>query len=792
MDILGKNGRSVAQYIQSTCERLKSLVYYSSIAGDDTMEATEERRGEIVESLSMSKAMLWFVFALLLVLSLRASATRYIELPLLVNVCASHDRELYDSREEYIKQIKESMDYIRKDANTRLLKTTGEELGMDVQLRLGPIRVEDMEAGPDTVTQGSDETAKLIAKGKKELASKLQNKGIKVYIVNTLLKTDGTSLAGIGEAGITVTTRGKNGEEQTMRHGRVVVLDEATVESRYLLNKGDPRDPDYDPFQPPEVYGKSQFLLHEIGHNAGLVPRHGQNDPQETGLMTSPPSRNINREQWDMLKDLSKRFGNEAPNKQEKTSFVPPAKKTNYCILPEPQWISVPPVDLLTLTLDDTNWLMGQITFMDLLPRDIVFNYEISIAFNTDNNIYTCGLFEEYGQGFDFLVTLYLQNDPTVDTDFTVDGTIMYLNNYQYVTGPLAATHYSEIGSVGMDACIPLASAVSFSHDISAFPISLGNMPVKAKLMKNGTSAGFVTANLKSVSNPSLPLLPKVVEGVGLTTITGQGFTANSSLSLYLTHEDSFAIAPVVTAITDSTGGFSLPLNMEGMILGDYIVTAIDENGNIANGVITVGEMNAQGIFIDDFNIALPALTVSGQNSELPVSKGTTVEDSMLGGEFDVVISLQEVSLPSDGATVEIIDGRFHLRQNATSISQAILVWDGPDHSPFEVQASNGLGGGVDIRGQDAFVLDIVRNDVPLNAAIVLFSSVEDSSELNLSIPAVSEAIPVMYPLSDFSVNGNGVDLANVTAILVFIGPGDGVTGPAHLEIDAIRTLSTQ
>ena len=774
------------------------------------MEAMKKKRDEMAIPQAMSKAMLWFVFALLLVLSLRASANNYIDLPLLVNVCADSNHAehegIYESRKQYIDRIKETVELTCKDVNLRILKGAADRLGKDVRLRLGPVTVQDMVADPNfpnEVSQGSVELRRLYAAGTTELAKKLNNKGIKVNIVNVVRRRTGEPILGLGQIGPSEKIKNRQGEEKTVRHGRAVTIDDDEI-MKVVYKEG------LYPTPGEHFSRNGHILLHEIGHNSGMVPDHNQNNPLETGFMTSPPSRSVSDEQWQMLEELFKRFGNKVTNKDQRTSFVPPTRKTHYCIIPEPYWITVPPVESLTLTIHDTDWLMGQIAFVDLLPMNSAFNYEFSIAINTDNNINTCGWFEEYGQGFEFLATLYLQNNPAVGTSpsnvhnsgdvsgatsdtLTVSGTLTYLNGYQHVTVPLEATHYSEAGSVGSDAnYVSLTSVVTFSHDISAFPISSDNIPVKAKLVKNGSSAGFVTTNIESSSNPSLPSLPVTMESFALITITGQGFASNSGLSLYLAHVNSFATAPAVTGITDSAGDFRLFLNVEGPALGDYIVTAIDDNGNIATGVITVGDVHSEDILIDDFNTDLAPFTVTGQDGTFPVRNGTTVEDSMLGGEFDIVISLHEVSLPSDGATVEIVDGHFCLRQDATSISQAILVWDGPDHSPFEVNASNGLGGGVDMMSKDAVVLDILRNDVPLDAAIVLFSSVDDSSELSLNIPAVTEPIAVAYPFTDFSVNGNGVDPTSVTTVLVFIGPGRGVTGPAHLEIDAIRIVPAE
>ena len=221
----------------------------------------------------------------------------------------------------------------------------------------------------------------------------------------------------------------------------------------------------------------------------------------------------------------------------------------------------------------------------------------------------------------------------------------------------------------------------------------------------------------------------------------------------------------------------------KGDVDGDSIISDNDYNYlyQIIHGV--------EPFIIDSFNTDLPPFTVTDQDGTLPISNGTTIEDSMQGGEFDVVVKLSNVISAFDGATVEINDSHFCFTQDSTSTSEVICSWDGVDHSPFEIRASNGLGGGINMADQNDITLDVIRNDSPLNVAVLLFSSVEDSSELNLNIPVITKPTTIKYPFEDFSANGNGVDLSKVTAVVLYIGPG-GVTGPQHLEIDRISATS--
>jgi len=221
---------------------------------------------------------------------------------------------------------------------------------------------------------------------------------------------------------------------------------------------------------------------------------------------------------------------------------------------------------------------------------------------------------------------------------------------------------------------------------------------------------------------------------------------------------------------------------IKGDVDGDNVISENDYN-NLHKTVFGV-----EPFVIDTFDTSLPPFTVADQDGTFPQSEGTSVTDSMLGGVFDVVVTLKDAGTPFDSATVEIVDGHLCFRQDPTSTGEAICHWDGVQ-SPFEVTASEGLGGGVDISDKNGIALDVLRNDEPLEVAVVVLSSVDDSSELNLNIPVITEPTTVTYNFDDFSKNGNGMNPEKVTAVVLYIGPG-GVTGPAHLEIDRIIATS--
>ena len=553
----------------------------------------------------------WILWAIAILVPVTAGAHKYISLPVLVNICGSHDHavtdDAFESREEYVEAIKTQIEMARKDINLRLLDEPPEGVEEGVALRLGPITWRDLESCPDEVTQGTAELRRLFADGRKELASRLASKGVKVNVVNVVRETpkagetEGRAIAAVGETGAEETVKTPAGGTEKVHHGRNVAIDDHTLTYGPELLDEDATEP--------ELCGRNgEILLHEIGHNSGLVLQHGQEDANETGFMTTPPTRAISKDQWEKLRRFWQRFGESSAN-EEQHSYVPRTDDTHFAHVTQPGWAATPSVESFSVAIDPTGWLRGQVELTGLLPSAGLFGYEVGLAVDSDNNAATCGQFGEFGPGFDFLATVSIYSGamgsapadasgrrraPAADGaaatngSAVVFGTLTYLSGFQHVSVPLGAVALSEIGSIGAGAQYePHAHTVTFAHDISGFPISPGVVPAKARLVYNGFSAGFVMAALQPVRDPDLPSLPVTVPAFGPVSVTGTGFAENSSVSVFLSHVRSFASEPVATTSTDGAGGFGLLVDVDGSRAGDYLVAAIDEEGNLATGVVT-------------------------------------------------------------------------------------------------------------------------------------------------------------------------------------------------------------
>ena len=554
---------------------------------------------------------LWVAVAAAAVVPATAGAHKYITLPVLVNICGSHDHEVheggFESREAYVDAIKTQIAMACKDINLRLLDQPPEGADQDVVLQLGTITWRDLDACPDDVTQDSEALRQLFADGRKELKDRLSDKGVKVNVVNIVREapeegeTEGRPIAAVGETGPSESVKTPAGGTENVRHGRVVAIDDHTLTfGLEIVEEGSTET---------ELCGTNgEILLHEIGHNSGLVLEHGTGDTNETGFMTTPPTRALNAAQWQMLRRFWERFGEMSANDAQH-SFVPRTDDTHHAHVAQPPWATQPPVASLELAIGPTGWLRGRVELAALLPHDGFFTYDVGIVVDADDDIATCGEFFEFGEGYDFLVALAVENYPEAGapgsgsgrgvvadrgggasmSGFTlVSGSLSYLSGFQYVSVPIGAVYFSEVGSIGAGSeHAPHASAITFAHDISAFPISPGTVPAKAKLLKSGVSAGFVTVAIQPVLDPTLPSLPATVPAFGPFLVTGEGFAGGSAVSVHIAHLRSFASDPVATGSTDGAGSFSLLVDVVGPRAGDFLVSAVDAEGNLAAGVVT-------------------------------------------------------------------------------------------------------------------------------------------------------------------------------------------------------------
>jgi RHS repeat-associated protein len=197
---------------------------------------------------------------------------------------------------------------------------------------------------------------------------------------------------------------------------------------------------------------------------------------------------------------------------------------------------------------------------------------------------------------------------------------------------------------------------------------------------------------------------------------------------------------------------------------------------------------------VDDFSYPIPRIEALDQDSTFPVTIGTTVEGSMLGGEFDALLALDGVDNSGDGAYFTVEQGRAIFSLDTTSTGRVMLSWDGVDGDAARVVASTGLGGGVDLTQDgtvDGIEIEIVRNDLPLKIAMLIYAGVENSSELTLNIPVTDSPATFQFPFSDMVSQGESADLTKVTTLIVLVGAMGSAVGPVHIEIDSIRMISS-
>ncbi len=210
--------------------------------------------------------------------------------------------------------------------------------------------------------------------------------------------------------------------------------------------------------------------------------------------------------------------------------------------------------------------------------------------------------------------------------------------------------------------------------------------------------------------------------------------------------------------------------------------------GRMYTFALDLPDNGADPLIIDDFLNPIPRIEVMNQDGIFPVRTGTTVEGSMLGGEFDALLVLDAVDNPADGSYFTVEQGQAIFSQDATSTGMVLLIWDGVDGDAVRVVASTGLDGGVDLTQDgtvDGIEIEVARNDKPLKAALIVFTGVEKTSELALDIPVTDSPVTFRYPFADLTSPGESADLTRVTTVIVMVGAQGSAVGPVHIEIEA-------
>ncbi|MGB6042523.1 MAG: hypothetical protein WBF93_05130 [Pirellulales bacterium] len=197
--------------------------------------------------------------------------------------------------------------------------------------------------------------------------------------------------------------------------------------------------------------------------------------------------------------------------------------------------------------------------------------------------------------------------------------------------------------------------------------------------------------------------------------------------------------------------------------------------------------VQAFGVTVDTFD-GSPVRLQTGVGSPLEVSS-FVVDDSILGMERDLVLR----QFTAEGHA-QLLVGDFgggtlmDLSLSSMTSAQAIITWDGLD-GDLSLDP-NGLGG-VDLTAdgsEDALTLSVLFSDLPVGAAITVFSGPNDASILEVSLePNVDDSQNEVYGIafSAFEIlSGNGADFTNVGAIQLAIG---GTQTAFDLQFDLLE-----
>lgn len=174
---------------------------------------------------------------------------------------------------------------------------------------------------------------------------------------------------------------------------------------------------------------------------------------------------------------------------------------------------------------------------------------------------------------------------------------------------------------------------------------------------------------------------------------------------------------------------------------------------------------------------------------------GTTASSSasgaeILGGERDIQVNLTSGVIAGNQMSAVVSSGFYSYSQDATIAGTGVVQWDGTDGSP--TLNPTGLGG-IDLTAggtQDAFVLSVQFDDLPVNLVLQVSTDAGNASTFTLAAPGlIFSPTDFVIPFASFTPSaGTGANFANVGAIT--LTAGSPVTAP-DLVLDFLRTTAT-
>lgn len=503
-----------------------------------------------------------------------AAAHSYSTLPLLVNVNAFTDgteQENQQALDEFKVRFRANVE----DAN-KILGDAATALGKDPGMRLGTPTFLHNTSGAQMVKQGDAATRELIKEGEKELRDKQKDKGLKIYIVNSVLSADNNEINGLGDQG--------TAEEP----GRVSFFPDGTFGGTYSGS-------DFNA-------NSGQFLLHEIGHNAGMARVHNAANNgvhfMKDGLDFMADDRMINEAQWNELYKLFKKYSKTESNEKQVGSFIPPVKDSHTAFVADPAALMTRPLAWMNLTMDEDQQLFADLAWQDAWNLDENFGYAIALGIDYDDNPVT-DLFPSYGPGLDVLLEIAVEHSPGFGPFVT--GTISYYDPGLTVLD-LDTISLFDLGLSAADGDFyPDRHAIQIRHDLSTYANPVDNMPVAVSINEDGSPFAFGTA-MTRVPEPYFTSLPVTAASTASIAVTGVGFAPNSDVNVFFDFVESASNLPVLTGLTDGSGNLDLMLEYSGAVAGDHVVSAIDATGIIAVGILTV----PPPVFQDGFEQSAP------------------------------------------------------------------------------------------------------------------------------------------------------------------------------------------
>lgn len=487
-------------------------------------------------------------------------AVSKIEVPLVVNVCKN--TTITDNK---IKSNVKKVNEIWKQANIRFV-----------------LKKINRDFNCETEQHGDEAVDELQKRGKNEIAKKpYSGKGVKITIISQIPGNPGANgITKLGDPTSIIVKQGAAGDSWAHEIGHGLGLDHGMKSN--VDKDGDKMVPDFD------VDGDGQW---ETAKDRGNLMY---------GVCSLRTGTKLVDKQIETARKNAKNIGTEF---KKKNPYLRVSSSSRIYVdgLYDIYFVSngsytwgYPQADLSYLRIYSpapylgSEWVVG---FNGLYPSGPV-NLTISIYLDTDGNPYT-GL-----NGYDRVLTVYIVdaypfsgNYTAVVRDLTtqaqvmrgtvavssIRGTLMSELEAKNATG---VTYHSISDSVILNVTDALAGAWGLGCPTCISPSA------RVEITYNGTvgdSLNF-TLVLPEDVGPSIAVSSVVLPQNGSFDVFGAGFTPNSNVIVM------FEDLVNTTVVSGEKGEFTATLTLANVGEGDYLLTAVDEDGWHASIIVTVAQ----------------------------------------------------------------------------------------------------------------------------------------------------------------------------------------------------------